>query len=162
MRTLAWSPEHGTDTAEIMQGLRRIFRAIHEYSRDVQASFGITGPQLWALRILEAGPPMSLGELSARMCLHPGTVSSVVDRLERKGLVRRERSQVDRRLLRLRITPEGETLLARAPEAAQGKLLHGLSRMAPSEVQAIRQAIGHLVCIMEVEDLEVTFFFADD
>lgn len=150
------------DIAEIMQGLRRIFRAIHEYSRDVQQSFGITGPQLWALKTVRSHAPISLGELATRMHLHPSTVSGVVDRLERKRLVSRARSDADRRVLELRPTPEGERLLACAPEAAQGRLLHGLSRMLPGEVQAIREAVDHLVRIMEVADLDVKFFFSDE
>jgi DNA-binding MarR family transcriptional regulator len=150
------------DTSEIMQGLRRIFRAIHEYSHDVQESFGITGPQLWALRTVRAHAPISLGDLAARMCLHPSTASGVVDRLDRKGLVSRTRSGTDRRVLELRPTAEGERLLARSPEPAQGRLLHGLSRMTPAEIRAIRESIDHLVRIMEVGDLDVKFFFSDE
>lgn len=150
------------DITEIMQGLRRIFRAIHEYSRDVEASYGITGPQLWALRALRASGRLSLGDLAARMYLHPSTVSGVVDRLERKGLVSRVRSEADRRVLQLSVTSNGERLLGRAPEAAQGQLLHGLARMSPAEVRNIRAAIDHLVRIMEVGDLNVRFFFSDE
>lgn len=150
------------DIAEIMQGLRRIFRAIHEYSHDVQQTFGITGPQLWALRAMRTHGPISLGDLAERMYLHPSTVSGVVDRLERKGLVTRTRSGVDRRVVELRPTIEGETLLARAPEPAQGRLLHGLTRMTPNDVRTIRQSVDHLVRIMELADLDVTFFFSEE
>ncbi len=155
-------PTAPDDIAEIMQGLRRIFRAVHEYSHDVQETFGITGPQLWALRAVRSHGPFSLGDLAGRMCLHPSTVSGVIDRLERKRLVTRERRDADRRVLDLRVTAAGEALLARAPEPAQGQLLHGLSGMRPAEVRAIRESIDHLVQIMEVGDLEVKFFFSDE
>lgn len=162
MALAATADSRQSDLAEIMQGLRRIFRAIHEYSHDVQASFGITGPQLWALRTMRDHAPISLGELAARMCLHPSTVSGVVDRLERKGLVSRTRSGIDRRVVELRPTADGEALLARAPDPAQGRLLHGLTRMTAEEVHVIRESIDHLVRIMELADLEVKFFFADE
>ena len=41
-----------TDTTEIVQGLRRIVKALHTYSQDVRNAYGLTGPQLWALKTL--------------------------------------------------------------------------------------------------------------
>ena len=83
--------------SEIMQSLRQIFRAIQDYSQEVSKEFGITGPQLWALKIISADGRLSLGELTQKMYLHPSTVSGVVDRLEKKGYVARDRGREDRR-----------------------------------------------------------------
>ena len=72
--------------SETVQSLRRIFKAIQDYSQEVSGSFGITGPQLWALKTLSEYESLPLGELSRKMYLHPSTVTGVVDRLETKGL----------------------------------------------------------------------------
>src|ERR1051325_5718786 len=45
----------GTDTTEIVQGLRRIVKALHTYSQDVRNAYGLTGAQLWALKALRSG-----------------------------------------------------------------------------------------------------------
>ena len=60
------SSRKGTDTAVIVQGLRRIVKALHTYSQDVRRSYGLTGPQLWALKTLERHGRMSIGELASR------------------------------------------------------------------------------------------------
>ncbi|HSB61993.1 MAG TPA: MarR family transcriptional regulator, partial [Vicinamibacteria bacterium] len=56
-------PTVGEDAAEVVSYLRRLFKAIQEYSKAVQRRTGLSSPQLWALRILAAEPDLSLGEL---------------------------------------------------------------------------------------------------
>lgn len=146
---------------EIVNDLRRIFKAIHEYSRKSLKEFGVTGPQLWALHVLRDGGALGVGELARRMYLHISTVSAVVDRLEARGLVRRQRGERDGRQVDVRLTSKGKALLRRAPEPAQGKLLHGLERLTVREVLHLHEAIGHLVTLMEADRVEATFFFAD-
>jgi DNA-binding MarR family transcriptional regulator len=86
---------------EIMQSLRRIFKAIQDYSHEVSDKFGITGPQLWALKTISQNENLSLSDLSRRMYLHPSTMTGLMDRLEKKGYVKRNRDQVDRRVIYL-------------------------------------------------------------
>lgn len=74
--------------SEIMQSLRRIFKAIQDYSHEVSNKFGITGPQLWALKTISQNGKLSLGELTKKMYLHPSTITGVVDRLEKKAMYR--------------------------------------------------------------------------
>ena len=106
--------------AEIMQSLRRIFKAIQVYFQEISKKFGITGPQLWALKTISAQGSLSLGELSKKMYLHPSTISGVVDRLEKKGFVIRDRGREDRRVVTVRLTPQGKKIVAKAPNPIQG------------------------------------------
>ncbi|HJV21081.1 MAG TPA: MarR family transcriptional regulator [Holophagaceae bacterium] len=143
-----------------MNHLRRIVRALEVYSKDVEARFGLTGPQLWALWELGQGGPMALKELAARMQLHPSTVVGVVDRLSDKGLMTREVDAEDRRRVRLALTAKGRTTLRRAPHPAQGRLVHGLQSLPARQRTDIHRALATLVKLMEAEDLEARFFFA--
>ena len=93
--------------SETMQSLRRIFKAIQDYSQEVSNSFGITGPQLWALKIVSQHAGLALGDLSRKMYLHPSTVTGVIDRLESKGYVVRDRDSADRRVVKVNLTPCG-------------------------------------------------------
>ena len=99
--------------SEIMQSLRRVFKAIHDYSQDVSAKFGITGPQLWALKTIAQDGSLPLGELSRKMCVHPSTISGVIDRLEDKGYVARvrDRDTGDRRVINVELTLKGKRLV---------------------------------------------------
>jgi MarR family transcriptional regulator, organic hydroperoxide resistance regulator len=156
--------EPGNDTAifETMQALRRIVKALQDYSREVSHRFGITGPQLWALKIIMQNGTLPLGELSKKMYLHPSTISGVIDRLESKGYVVRDRAQPDRRIVRVRLTPLGEALVKKAPNPAQGKLIHGLKALSKNDLDTIYQSVQKLVEIMEAQNLKVTFFFDQD
>lgn len=145
-----------------VQGLRRIFKAVQDYSQDVSHRFGITGPQLWALKTISQTDGLSLSELSKKMYLHPSTVTGVVDRLENKGFVVRERTSPDRRVIRLRLTAEGHNLMKNAPSSTQGKLIHGLRKLKKTELEAICKAVQKLVEIAEAENVEATFFFHDE
>ena len=72
---------------EAVQSLRRIVKALHDYSTSVEQQIGLTGPQLWALWELGRAGSLSLKALSARMHLDPSTVTGVVDRLQRRNLL---------------------------------------------------------------------------
>ncbi len=145
--------------SEIMQSLRQIFRAIQDYSQEVSKEFGITGPQLWALKIISGEGPLSLGKLTKKMYLHPSTVSGVVDRLEKKRYVLRGRGQNDRRLVTVALNPKGRRLVEKAPNPIQGKMVHGLRKLEARKLNSIYSAIQKLVKIMAVQDVKATFFF---
>jgi DNA-binding MarR family transcriptional regulator len=149
------------DTTEIVQGLRRIVKALQTYSQDVRNAYGLTGPQLWALKTLQSQGPMSAGRLAAALAVHQSSVSILIDRLEKRGLVRRNRGEHDHRVVQMELTKRGAALAADAPEAAQGRLLHALEDMPPGRVRSIRRAVDRLVQAMEASDVNARFFFAE-
>jgi MarR family transcriptional regulator, organic hydroperoxide resistance regulator len=148
--------------AKIMQFLRQIFKALQQYSEEVLRAFGVTGPQLWALKAIYREGPLSMGELSGKMYLHVSTVSGIVDRLEKKSFVERERDRADRRVVTIRLTREGKRLAQRTPEAAQGKLLHGLEALPRRQVLLICSALEKAVKLTELKDMDATFFFSEE
>ena len=147
------------EISETVQFLRRIFKAIQDYSQDVSGSFGVTAPQLWALKTISEYEGLSLGELSRRMYLHPSTVTGVVDRLEAKGFASRDRDAEDRRVVKVRLTPEGKELIGKAPNPVQGKMIYGLRGLKSDELHTIYRSVKRLAEIVEAENVKVTFFF---
>lgn len=145
--------------SEIMQSLRRIFKAIQVYSQEVSQNFGITGPQLWALTILSLNGSLPLGQLSKKMYLHPSTISGVVDRLEQKGYVVRDRGHEDRRVVRVQLTPQGKKAIGKAPNPIQGKMIYGLRKLKREDLNFIYHSVEKLVKMVEAQNLKVTFFF---
>jgi DNA-binding MarR family transcriptional regulator len=145
--------------AEIMQSLRRIFKAIQDYSHEVSDKFGITGPQLWVLKTIFQNENLSLSDLSKRMYLHPSTITGLMDRLEKKGYVARNRDQVDRRVISVQLTPKGKSLIRKAPNPVQGKMIYGLRNLNREELDSIYHSFQKLVEIMESQNVKVTFFF---
>jgi len=147
---------------ECMQNLRRIVKALEDYSTSVEKRFGLTGPQLWALWELGRSGPCALKDLAEKMKLDSSTVVGVVDRLVLKGLVLRNPDPEDRRRISLIPTPKGEEILTAAPHPAQGHLLAGLEKMDRRKVENLHEALKTLASVLEVEHLDVPFFFAKE
>jgi DNA-binding MarR family transcriptional regulator len=88
-------------------------------AQDPLAGLGLSGRQYMVLAVLSSDEPSSQLEL-ARLCgLLPAQIVPVVDELERRGLVERQRDEADRRRSVVRPTPQGLELLARADELAR-------------------------------------------
>lgn len=150
------------DATLIVQGLRRIVKALHSFSQDVYRQYGLTGPQLWALKTLQRAGRVSAGQLARALAVHQSSVSILVDRLEKRGLVHRVRARGDGRFVLIELTKRGLALSAMAPQPAQGRLLHGLQAMSRAEVSQIRRAVERLVAVMEAGDTTARFFFSDE
>lgn len=149
------------DAARIVHGLRRIVRALHSYSQDVHRTYGLTAPQLWALKTLEREGPLPAGRLAEALAVHQSSLSVLIDRLERRDLVHRVRTPQDRRFVQIALTRRGAALSRRAPEPAQGRLLHGLRDMTSSQVRSVRQGVDRLVEAMEAGGTKARFFFSE-
>ncbi len=143
----------------IMQSLRRIFKAIHDYSHEVSKKYGITGPQLWAIKTISLNGRLSLGDLGNRMYLQPNTITGLIDVLERKGYLSRVRDREDRRVVKVQLTPRGRRLAKKAPNPAQGKMIYGLTKLKRRDLNLIFNSIQKLAEIMEAQNIKVTFFF---
>ena len=131
-----------------------IFQAIKQHSRAVEKETGLTGPQLWALKILAASSPLRLCELARRMYLQPATVVGIIDRLEARSLVSRHRSREDRRAVDLALTPAGKQVVADAPEVAQIVLLEGLERLPDEQVTHAAEGMQLLVNILGADNIK--------
>lgn len=136
---------------EIIDNLRRVFQAINEYSRNAEKLTGLTGPQLWAIKLLAEAAPMRVSELAEHMFLHPATIVGIIDRLEKKGLVTRTRSKEDRRAVDLDLTAAGKVLASQAPEVAQIKLVNGLNLLQQVEFDCVATGMKNMVRILGAE-----------
>ena len=159
---LSESQQKHMHVEEAVQSLRRIVKALHDYSTAVEQQIGLTGPQLWALWELGRAGPLSLKALSARMHLDPSTVTGVVDRLQKRDLLVRAPDLEDRRRVILSLTTAGAEVLKAAPHPAQSQLLHALHAMPPAEVEGLNRALNQVASLMEVETTPVRFFFAEE
>jgi DNA-binding MarR family transcriptional regulator len=102
---------------------------------------------------------LALGDLSRKMYLHPSTITGVIDRLEHKGYVVRDRDLDDRRVVKVKLTPAGKDLVAKAPNPVQGKMIYGLRKLNKSELTVIYESVKKLAEIAEAETVKATFFF---
>src|SRR5436853_72720 len=95
---------------QIVLALRRISQAIDLWSRHLWHDYGLTSPQLATLREILAGKNVSPVTLAAALHISQPTVTGILGRLERRGLIRREPSLTDRRSVLAIATDEGREL----------------------------------------------------
>lgn len=109
---------------------------VQEHLATTAESFGLTLQQAWALRILDEARPM--GELAEAMRCDPSNVTGIVDRLERRKLIRRRVDQSDRRVKHLAVTPTGRALRRRFEERLfEG--MPGIDALSEAEVRRLLQ-----------------------
>lgn len=133
----------------IFRSLRRIMRAVDVHSRRLAAEFMVTGPQLLCLQTLHDDGPLTTSALAKLIHLSKSTTVGILDRLEQKGWVSRERSNLDRRVVLVHITADGEACLAAAPSLLQGRLAQGLRNLPEKEQLVIAQSLERVVEMLE-------------
>jgi DNA-binding MarR family transcriptional regulator len=142
-----------------LDALRRIVRAIRVSSHAAEQAHGVSGAQLFVLQQLRDGPVASLRELAARTLTDESSVSVVVSRLVRKKLVVRRKSGADARRIELSLSATGGTLLRKAPEPAQARLVKALERVDASELAIVARVLDGLAREMGAASEPPRMFF---
>lgn len=138
---------------EVIDNLRRISQAVSEYSRHAVKMTELTGPQLWALKIIANAAPIRVSELARQMYLRPATVVGILDRLETKGLVTRTRSTEDRRVVDIHLSAIGTSVVANSPEVAQTMLVKGLGTLSDEQFRCVVEGMKQMVRILGAEHI---------
>jgi DNA-binding MarR family transcriptional regulator len=139
---------------EVLRSLRRIIRAVDLYSRKLISEHGLSGPQLLCLRQLDARGPLPTGRLADAMSLSAATVCGILDRLEARGLVTRERQADDKRRVLVALTAAGAKLVAQAPSSLQDSFVFKLRALPLGEQAQVNRTLKKLVSMMSAEDLD--------
>jgi DNA-binding MarR family transcriptional regulator len=138
----------------ILQSLRKIIRAVDIHSRKLADGHDITAPQLVCLLAVVEKETSTTKELAQRVHLSPCTVVGILDRLEKKGLVKRLRDTVDRRVVNVMATAAGRTLANNAPSPLQEGLADALKRLSEMEQATIALSLERIVDLMEARDID--------
>jgi DNA-binding MarR family transcriptional regulator len=136
----------------ITKRLRQIAHNLDKHSKFLQERFRVTVPQVITLREIYEHGPLSFTQLTEIVSLNNSTVTGIVDRLERSGLVRRERTSTDRRRIDIAVTKEGIDFLQTVPPPIQQSLIEGLERMGQEEVDTILWSIDTLLSLLQEDD----------
>ena len=139
---------------DVLITLRRIIRAIDLRSRRLMQQAGLTGPQLLVLQALGNNEQMSAGDLAREINLSQGTVTSILDRLEKRGLIQRVRSESDRRKVFVTLTVHGQEQLARAPTLLQEHFIERFSKLKDWEQHQILASLQRLAEMMDAQDID--------
>jgi len=134
---------------QVLVALRKIIQSIDMHSRALVKRFGLTGPQLVVLREIASRKETTAGEIARAVSLGQATLTGILERLEKRGLVTRLRSESDRRRVQLHATLAAEALLAETPPLMQEAFVESFSNIEAWEKSMILASLQRLVALMD-------------
>jgi len=108
----------------------------HKFHHYVQDS-GFTLPQLSVISILEKHGEQKVSELSFKMGLSNSTVSGILDRLEQKDIIKRERTKNDRRVVKISLTGKSQDFCNDFRKKKEEYLTQLLKKLSEQEIRDI-------------------------
>lgn len=136
----------------ILRQLRMVVRSAQRHSNWIEKQCGVSGAQLWVMQELHMTPGLRVGEIASRLAIHQTTTSNLLDELQKKGIVLKARDAKDQRVVRLTLSEQGQALLARAPQPAQGLVPGALMKMRGTALQKLDLGLQGLLDSIDVLD----------
>lgn len=130
-----------------MRELATTYQAFCAYDEAHIRETGLTPPQFDVICTLGNTSGMFMNQLAEKTLVTKGTLTGIVDRLEQKGLVRREVPPENRRCFLIVLTPEGEQLFDQVFPKHIAYLKQRFDRLTPTELEEIQSALGRLKSI---------------
>lgn len=137
---------------DILLALRRIMRSMDISSRRLIGERGLTTPQLLCLQNLQEHGAMTSGMLAQVVSLSPATVTGILDRLELRGLVTRERRPEDKRHVLVTVTEAGAAAADAAPSRLAQRFAEALSHLPKDDRGEVLRVIQYLADLADMRD----------
>ncbi|MEZ5559375.1 MAG: MarR family transcriptional regulator [Pseudomonadales bacterium] len=145
-----------TEQDRLLIAIRKIIRATDLYSKHLSKTVGLTTPQLMLLQSIQELGTVAISRLAEEMSLSQATVTTILDRLEGRGLIRRQRSDQDKRVVHALLTPAGRKVLASAPTPLQDSFTERFGALPDWERSMILAALLRVAQLMDAESLDAS------
>lgn len=143
-------------TDEVLISLRRVIRATDIHSKHLAKTTGLTAPQILLLQTIRDRPQATLKQLANDVSLSQATVTSILDRLEKKQFVMRRRSETDKRKVITQLTESGCEVLAKAPTPLQEHFSNQFNQLEDWEQKMIIASLQRVAYMMDAQDLDAS------
>lgn len=129
---------------EFMRVIWQLDHALHRTSKRMATHLGVTGPQRLVIRIVGRFPDIPAGRLAELLHLHPSTLTGILKRLERQGLLRRRADPQDARRSLLTLTDKGRSLNVDAGGTVEACVARALRKTPPQKLAAARTVLADI------------------
>lgn len=122
----------GPPLGEVLEFMRLLWAVDHglqSTSKRMEATLGLTGPQRLVLRLVGRFPGITAGRLAQIMHVHPSTLTGVLKRMEKRGLLERKSDPLDGRKALFALTETGRALDVPAEGTVENAVQRAISRM---------------------------------
>lgn len=140
----------------VLIALRRVIRATDLYSKRLAKTSGLTVPQILLLQAIRDRGQVTIGELAADISLSQATVTTIIDRLEKRQLVYRVRSTADKRKVHAFLTENAVDVLKNAPTPLQQHFSRQYANLSDWEQAMIVSALQRVAQMMDAEKIDAS------
>lgn len=141
---------------EVLIAIRQIIRATDLHSKKINKDFGLTSPQLLLMREIKSSENVTIRQLSSNTNMSQATATSILDRLEKRGLITRQRDQQDKRKVHALLTTEGNQLLLNAPTLLQDNFIDQFQALSSWEQTLILSSLQRISSMMKTPEIETS------
>ena len=143
-------------STDALIAIRRIVRAAELSAKSLAERSGLTPSQVIVLQIIAKSGQASAGAVSDAARLSQATVTAILDRLEDKDLLVRQRDPGDRRRASLELTNKGRATIADLPDVLQNRFVAGFERLADWEQAGLVSALERLAVLLDAEGIDAS------
>lgn len=145
-----------SNTDKVLVSLRRVIRATDLHSKYLAKTTGLTAPQILLLQTIRDKGQVTIGELANQISLSQATVTTILDRLEKRKLVYRERSAKDKRKVHAHLTESGIETLKAAPTPLQEHFTRRFGDLQDWEQTMIIASLQRVAQMMDAQDIDAS------
>jgi len=138
------SPDIKSDVDQVLEAIIYLYTESRRITKELARRADLTGPQLTVVKLLESIGDLSLSELSEKIRAQNSTVTGIIDRMEREGLVTRERSKEDRRVVYIKLTAKGRELARDIPVEPMEIFKGALETLSAQEMRELMRIMTKL------------------
>ncbi|MES9845978.1 MAG: MarR family transcriptional regulator [Candidatus Sedimenticola sp. PURPLELP] len=141
---------------QVLIALRQIIRAIDLHSKKLERESGLTGPQLLLMQIIQEEGPVTSSVLARSVSLSQATVTTILDRLEKKAYLTRERDSKDKRKVWISLSDAGKQVIESAPALLQDGFIKSFGQLKEWEQSLLLSSLQRIASMMQASDLEAS------
>jgi DNA-binding MarR family transcriptional regulator len=141
---------------QVLISLRRVIRATDLHSKQLVKTTGLTAPQLLLLQAIRDMGDVTIGQLAKKISLSQATVTTILDRLEKRELVKRVRSTTDKRKVHACLTERAVEILKEAPVPLQEHFSEQFTELELWEQTMIISSLQRIAQMMDAQDIDAS------
>lgn len=145
-------PQPTGETLQFMQRMWDLVHALAVRSKRMRKTLGVTGPQRLVIRVVGQSPNATARAIAEVLGMHPSTLTGVLARLERQGLLQRRVDPDDRRRVRFQLTAKGRKIDRERKGTVEAAVRRAMGRATPAALASTEEVIALLVAELVRED----------
>lgn len=141
---------------EVLVSLRRLIRATDMHSKRLSKATGLTSPQLLIMQTIREAVEITAGDLARQVNLSQATITNILDRIEKRGWVVRQRSEQDKRKVYASLTAEGLSKVHNAPKPLQQNFVSAFDDLKDWEQSMIIASLQRVADLMDAQNIDAS------